>query len=465
MDSTNDEINMEVVEPEDAESDMEPDSDDEADGDDGTPKEPKQVYLPSKTLAEDEELVCDESAYVMLHQASTGAPCLSFDILPDELGTGRDSFPMTAYIVAGTQAARTHVNNLIVMKMSNLHKTQEGDDEEDDEDVELEDDQDDVADKSELKKPQMTCALIKHQGCVNRVRARRLGNSVFAGSWSELGRVNIWNLSEQLQAVEDAQLLKQYEQQSASNDATARPVFTFSGHQQEGFAIDWSPSAEGVLATGDCRRDIHIWSPLEDGTWKVDQRPLVGHTASVEDLQWSPNERSVLASCSVDKTIRIWDCRAAPQKACMLTCENAHESDINVISWNRTEPFIASGGDDGFLHIWDLRQFKSQKPIATFKHHTDHITTVEWNPSEATVLASGGDDDQIALWDLAVEKDADQAQAPAENEEELSKLPPQLLFIHQGQKEIKELHWHPQLPGVLLSTAHSGFNIFRTISV
>uniref|UniRef100_A0A1A9WWK2 Glutamate-rich WD repeat-containing protein 1 n=1 Tax=Glossina brevipalpis TaxID=37001 RepID=A0A1A9WWK2_9MUSC len=454
-------LEMEIVEPEDAESDEE---DNNAPNDDEA--KDQKVYLPAIPLQADEELICDESAYKMLHQASTGAPCLSFDIIPDELGEEREHYPLTAYIIAGTQAARTHVNNLIVMKMHNLHKTQEkAEDEEEDDDEELEDDEDDVVDREELKKPQMSCALIKHHGCVNRVRTRRLGNAVYAASWSELGRVNIWNLSKQLQAVEDMQLLKQYECEVANDPI--QPVFTFSGHQQEGFAIDWSPCAEGVLATGDCRRDVHIWSPLEDGSWKVDQRALIGHTASVEDLQWSPNERSVLASCSVDKSIRIWDCRAAPQKACMLTCDNAHESDINVISWNKSEPFIASGGDDGFLHIWDLRQFQSKKPVATFKHHTDHITTVEWNPKDTTVLASGGDDDQIALWDLAVEKDNEHESLLVQSQDhnELENLPPQLLFIHQGQKEIKELHWHPQLPGVILSTAHSGFNIFRTISV
>ncbi|XP_055919057.1 glutamate-rich WD repeat-containing protein 1 [Eupeodes corollae] len=454
------ELEMDIVEPDDGDEEM----DNEGSEDEEAAKKPKEVYLPGKTLEEGEELVCDESAYVMLHQASTGAPCLSFDIIPDELGESREKYPLTAYMVAGTQASRTHVNNLIVMKMNNLHKTQEDDEEEDEkEDEELDDSEDEDLGNEVAKKPQMTCALIKHQGCVNRVRASKLGNSVFAASWSELGRVNIWDLTKQLQAVEDDQLLKQYEQELSN--AGIKPVFTFTGHQQEGFAMDWSPVAQGVLATGDCKRDIHIWSPLEGGSWKVDQRPLVGHVESVEDLQWSPNEKSVLASCSVDKTIRIWDCRAAPQKACMLTCENAHESDINVISWNRTEPFIASGGDDGFLHIWDLRQFQTKKPIATFKHHTDHITTLEWNPKDATVLASGGDDDQIALWDLAVEKDQDQGTEESKNDDEISKLPPQLLFIHQGQKEIKELHWHPQLPGVILSTAHSGFNIFRTISV
>lgn len=73
-------------------------------------EEAKEVYLPGKPLEENEELVCNESAYVMLHQAHTGAPCLSFDILRDDLGDARETFPLTGYIVAGTQAARTHVN-------------------------------------------------------------------------------------------------------------------------------------------------------------------------------------------------------------------------------------------------------------------------------------------------------------------------------------------------------------------
>ena len=106
--------------------------------------------------------------------------------------------------------------------------------------------------------------------------------------------------------------------------------------------------------------------------------------------------------------------------------------------------------------------FQHGKAAATFKHHTAPITSVEWHPSDSSIFIASGSDDQVSIWDLAVERDAEPSGSSDETELE---VPAQLLFIHQGQTDIKEVHWHPQLPGVILSTAHSGFNIFRTISV
>lgn len=56
-------------------------------------------------------------------------------------------------------------------------------------------------------------------------------------------------------------------------------------------------SCEGCLATGDCNKNIHLWFAQDGGSWRVDQRPYTGHTASVEDIQWSPNEANVSMSC------------------------------------------------------------------------------------------------------------------------------------------------------------------------
>lgn len=105
--------------------------------------------------------------------------------------------------------------------------------------------------------------------------------------------------------------------------------------------------------------------------------------------------------------------------------------------------------------------FQEGKSVASFKHHTGSITSVEWHPTDSTVFAASGSDDQISIWDLSVERDVDTMDSSAAEPD----VPPQLLFIHQGQTDIKELHWHPQLMSVIMSTAHSSFNIFRTISV
>lgn len=151
--------NMEVVENESEESGDEDNMTDELE-EETTSKDTQEVYLPGKPLEEDEELVCDQSAYVMLHQAQTGAPCLSFDIIKDNLGDDRETFPLSAYVVAGTQSQQVHVNNIIVMRLTNLHKTSKNE-----ENGEESDDDDD-----EDVKPKMAGALIKHQGCVNRIR-------------------------------------------------------------------------------------------------------------------------------------------------------------------------------------------------------------------------------------------------------------------------------------------------------
>ncbi len=96
--------------------------------------------------------------------------------------------------------------------------------------------------------------------------------------------------------------------------------------------------------------------------------------------------------------------------------------------------------------------------VARFKYHQSAITSISWNPAENTVLLASGEDDQTTIWDIAVEADSETVTNAGED------LPAQLLFAHLGQHEVKEVNWHSQLPGVAITTALSGFNIFRTVN-
>lgn len=426
---------------EDSDEDKEEDSDAEESSDDEKVEE--KIYVPGDKLEEGQTLEIDENAYILYQQCSLGPPCLSFDILEEEVKT---SYPLSVTCVAGTQAGKVNANNIIVFRMSNLNCVKprdEDDEEEEDEET------------PESEKPVLKMAGIKHPGCINRIKYNRIGPTPVAAAWAENGTVAVWNLTEIMARLETTE--------SGVYRQETTPLHAFSGHLSEGFALDWSPTETGVLASGDCTKNIHVWRPEDGGTWSVSQQSYTSHTDSVEDIRWSPTEMNVMASCSVDKSIKIWDVRAPPDKACMLTKDNAHLSDINVIDWNRSEPFILSGGDDGVVKVWDLRGFGGNaEPVAAFSHHTGAVTGVEWHKDDSSVFASSGADDQIALWDLALERDTE---GMAEEDTTLDKLPPQLLFIHQGLKEIKELHWHGKVPGLIIATSQSGFDVFKTISV
>lgn len=44
-------------------------------------------------------------------------PCLSFDVIIDDLGCGRSDFPHSMYLVAGSQAEKPKDNCVFVMKV------------------------------------------------------------------------------------------------------------------------------------------------------------------------------------------------------------------------------------------------------------------------------------------------------------------------------------------------------------
>lgn len=384
------------------------------------------VYLPGMPMEEGEELQVDPSAYIMLHELRAGWPCLSFSVCPDNQGALREGFPASAIVCAGTQADVPSRNEVMLMKWSGLTKTLVADSDDDDDD-------DDESD-NEAANPCSTIVSWSHQGGVNRLRWH--GGSGMVATWSEVGKVFIWRGTELLQQLDGGEYGNE-----GVHRVDLKPVQRIA-HGTEGFALDWS--REGALLSGDCNGQIIL--SQGDSSRNIPK----AHTGSVEDLQWSPRADGSFASASADGSIRLWDTRLSASSV----IASAHGgADVNVISWNTlSDHLLASGGDDGVIRVWDLR---NASQALCHQWHKEAITSIEWSPHDPSCLTAAGADHQVTLWDFTV----------TASESMLPDVPAELLFIHQGQRDVKEVHWHPQMTGTLISTAADGFNIFRTISI
>ena len=97
-------------------------------------------------------------------------------------------------------------------------------------------------------------------------------------------------------------------------------------------------------------------------------------------------------------------------------------------------------------------------------NHKGAITSIAFNPLDESIVAVGSEDNTVTLWDLSVEADDEEIKQQTAETKELQEIPPQLLFVH-WQKEVKDVKWHKQIPGCLVSTGTDGLNVWKTISV
>ena len=417
----------------------------------------QQIWLPhlSKPLGPDEVLEADPTVYEMLHTVNVPWPCMTLDVIPDSLGSGRRSYPQSILMATATQASKKNQNELMVLKMSQLTKTLVKENEDEDEDEEEDDDMDPIIENENIPLKDTT----------NRLKVSPFANAaqeVLCSTMSENGEVYIYDLAPQVKAFDTPgyQIPK----------SAKRPVHTIRNHGSvEGYANDWSPVIKtGALLSGDCSGQVFL-TQRHTSKWVTDKQAFtVSNNKSIEDLQWSRTESTVFASCGIDGHIRIWDTRSKKHKPAISV--KASNTDVNVISWSEKIGYLlASGDDDGTWGVWDLRQFTPQNastasPVAQYQFHKSAITSISFNPLDESIIAVASEDNTVTLWDLSVEADDEEIKQQAAETKELQQIPPQLLFVH-WQKEVKDVKWHKQIPGCLVSTGTDGLNVWKTISV
>jgi ribosome assembly protein RRB1 len=387
-----------------------------------------------------EPLEMDPAAYKM-HLALRGEwPSLSFDFVQDAWGNGRTRFPHQLLAVVGTQAEESKKNALQIWKLSDLGKLdKDGNGDDDDEDYDKEEDDKDSDDEEDMDyDPVLEHASTQHDGGINRVRCR---NGVVA-TWSDIGVVNLYTM--------DVERLCETNQMQAPSH-----FYAYKGHSTEGFAIDFSSAKGGgnKLASGDNSGAIHVF----DENYKSASN-LYTAKESIEDIQWSPTEATVFCAGEAGGLVQIYDVRA-PNRS-MLQKSIASDTDVNAVAWsNLVTNLLATGCDDGTWSVWDLRKF-DKDPLARFTSHTTPITSMEWHPTDESMLVVS-DEVGSFIYDLSVEEEEGaQAKKDDANADDKNDLPPQLLFVHSGSPQTKEVHWHPQISSLLMSTAYDGFHTF-----
>merc|ERR1719503_235726 len=131
------------------------------------------------------------------------------------------------------------------------------------------------------------------------------------------------------------------------NLKTATTRKTLVGHSKDVLSVAFSPDNRQI-ASGSIDKSVKIWNIHGVCKFTVDQNP---HTDWVSCVRYFHDVKTpIVVSASWDKTIKVWD------NAVMSLMHTfvGHKAQINTLDLAPNTNFIASGGRDGKVNIWNL---------------------------------------------------------------------------------------------------------------
>eukprot|EP01088_Endostelium_zonatum_P003969 TRINITY_DN1517_c1_g2_i1.p1 TRINITY_DN1517_c1_g2~~TRINITY_DN1517_c1_g2_i1.p1 ORF type:complete len:609 (+),score=210.39 TRINITY_DN1517_c1_g2_i1:83-1909(+) len=201
--------------------------------------------------------------------------------------------------------------------------------------------------------------------------------------------------------------------------------------------VCWMPNGEN-LAVGTSKGRIEIWNVEK----KIKLHSYISHRGRVGAMCWNEfwGNGNLLTSGSRDRTIIHRDIRinntnntssnnnnnsgsGSSSRSAGIGVYNAHKQEVCGLKWSTFDGFyLASGGNDNKLFLWDIRSSSSNanstsspsstsssslvsrnnnvKPLFQFEDHTAAVKAIAWSPHKRHILASGGGtaDRKIRFW-------------------------------------------------------------------
>uniref|UniRef100_A0A2D4H152 Uncharacterized protein n=2 Tax=Micrurus corallinus TaxID=54390 RepID=A0A2D4H152_MICCO len=148
---------------------------------------------------------------------------------------------------------------------------------------------------------------------------------------------------------------------------------------------------EGIRFASSGDDDVKIWD--SSSITVVDQFSPHASSHPVNSVCWGSNNNFLVTTSAVGDKIVVSNCKGKP----VPLFELAEGTKQTCISLSSNSMYIASGGIDSTVNIWDLKYRKLHRSL---KDHKEEITCVSFNWNDCYV-ASGSMSGEIILHSIA----------------------------------------------------------------